>query len=161
MKKILVCILLSIAMCGCTGTNQDDNQPSSRSELSKDKIITQKLDEKIKITIENQEVIISLYNTEQSKMLLNALPLDCQFNDYGNCEKAANIRDVISLDDVSIGYEPEPGDVVVYEPWGNFTVFYDNFRYSDYLFPIGIVDSGLNVLSSINGDFEAHVEIVE
>ena len=44
-------------------------------------------------------------------------------------------------------------------PWGNFTVFYDEFEYSDELALIGQVETGLDVLENIEGNFEGKVTL--
>lgn len=160
MKKMFVLLFALSLIYGCT--SETDNQTTTTQSISQNTVNNyDKLDEKIKIVVNNQEVIIQLYDNALAHQLLEAMPLDCDFNDYGNCEKAANVHDLISVGDTPLGYEPKPGDVVVYEPWGNFTVFYDEFRFSESLAPIGVVESGLDVLSKIDGSFLGHVEVMK
>ena len=55
-------------------------------------------------------------------------------------------------------YDPSAGDVTVYGPWGNIAIFYQDFRDSAGLIPIGHIDAGLEVLSGQDGDFTATLE---
>ena len=59
------------------------------------------------------------------------------------------------------GYDPVTGEMVIYCPWANFTIFYGDFRYSDELVPLGKVESGLEVLSSKTEDFTGVLELIE
>ena len=34
-------------------------------------------------------------------------------------------------------------------PWGNLSIFYQDFRYSDSLIMLGHIDSGMNVISEM------------
>lgn len=166
MKKLLIYILAVCFLSGCSSNanqqnNSNRNQQSNPNENQQATNSSDYLEEKIRIVVDGKEVIITLYDNDLSRQLLSQLPLDCDFTDYGNCEKAANVQDLIEINNESLGYEPKPGDVVVYEPWGNFTVFYDEFRYSDALAIIGTVESGLEVLSQIDGNFQGRVELVD
>lgn len=51
--------------------------------------------------------------------------------------------------------------MVIYRPWGNFTIFYGDFRYSDELVPLGKVESGLDVIAGQTEDFTGELEIME
>ena len=59
------------------------------------------------------------------------------------------------------GYDPVTGEMVIYRPWGNFTIFYGDFRYSDELVPHGKEESGLELLSEKTEDFSGTLELVE
>lgn len=161
MKKVLMLLFIVCVICGCQSKNQDTNETMPKQAEAVNVTEYEILDQKIKIVINGQDVVISLYDNALSKQLIEALPLDCEFIEYGNCEKAADVKNLIVVEDEPLGYEPKPGDVVVYEPWGNFTVFFDEFRYSEALAPIGTVESGLDVLAQIDGNFSAHVEIID
>ena len=60
------------------------------------------------------------------------------------------------------GSTPEfSGEMVIYRPWANFTIFYGDFRYSDELVLLGKVESGLEALSSKTDDFTGVLELAE
>lgn len=51
--------------------------------------------------------------------------------------------------------------MVIYRPWGNFIIFYGDFRYSDELVPLGKVESGPGVIEGQTEDFTGELEIME
>lgn len=59
-----------------------------------------------------------------------------------------------------LGFQ-EKGDLCLYAPWGNLSVFYQDFRYSNSLILLGHIDSGIDVISSMNGDFSATLEAAD
>lgn len=71
------------------------------------------------------------------------------------------MEDPLSPGEEEPGYEPVAGEMVIYRPWANFTIFYGDFRYSDELVPLGKVESGLEVLSSKTEDFTGTLELME
>ena len=52
------------------------------------------------------------------------------------------------------------GDFSYYAPWGNISVFYKNFRYSNSLYKLGTIESGTEILGNMNGNFEVTIERV-
>ena len=59
------------------------------------------------------------------------------------------------------GCDPDVGDFCLYAPWGNLSVFYQDFQYSDSLILLGHIDSGMELLSGQSGDFSATLEVAE
>ena len=47
----------------------------------------------------------------------------------------------------------------VYVPWGNISVFYKDFRYTDDLIYLGHVEQGLDILSTQQSDFKVNFSI--
>ena len=54
---------------------------------------------------------------------------------------------------------PKAGDVCIYVPWGNISVFYEDFRYTDDLVYLGHVEQGLDILSTQQSDFKVNFSI--
>lgn len=44
------------------------------------------------------------------------------------------------------------------QPWGNISVFYKDFRYSNSLYKLGTIESGTEILGNLNNDFEVTIE---
>ena len=55
-------------------------------------------------------------------------------------------------------FDPDVGDLCLYAPWGNLSIFYKDFRYSDSLILLGHIDSGIDSIGSMEGDFSARLE---
>lgn len=109
-----------------------------------------------------EEAIIALYDNSAVDALLERLPLtELSFFDLSGIEKPIEqLEEPLSLADEEPGYDPVAGEMVIYRPWGNFTIFYGDFRYSDELVPLGIVESGLDIIASQTEDFTGELELI-
>lgn len=120
--------------------------------------------EKLRLTVNGtDEVVIAMYDNSAADAFLERLPLeDLSFFDLSGIEKPIERpEEPFSLADEEPGYDPVEGEMVIYRPWGNFTIFYGDFRYSDELVPLGKVESGLDVIAGQTDDFTGELEIVE
>lgn len=134
-----------------TGTYEDGSSP----EFSGKRLL---------LTVNGgEEVVIALYSNTAADALLARLPLEnLSFFDLSGVEKPIErLEDPLSLGEEEPGYDPVAGEMVIYRPWANFTIFYGDFRYSDELVPLGKVESGLEVLSSKTEDFTGTLELME
>lgn len=119
---------------------------------------------RLRLTVnDNEEVIIALYDNTAVDALLECLPLEnLSFFDLSGIEKPIErLDELLSLGNEEPGYDPVTGEMVIYRPWANFTIFYGDFRYSPELVPLGKVESGLEVLSSKIEDFTGVLELME
>lgn len=117
---------------------------------------------KIKLSFDNKEVIILIYDNEVSKQLLQLLPNNFKFRDFANQEKITDFEKPLNLKDAKRGMIATAGKMFIYAPWGNMGIFYkdvDN-KIDKNLIPLGEVVSGLEFLSSQKSDFEAKIEII-
>lgn len=113
---------------------------------------------RIKLTVNGNEVFVRLDDNVASRDFLEILPLTLTFEDYNNTEKIATLPNELSTEGLPSGYTPEVGDFSYYAPWGNISVFYKEFRYSNSLYKLGTIESGTEILGNINGDFEVTIE---
>ena len=118
---------------------------------------------KLRLTIDGEEVVIAMYDNTAVDALLERLPMeDLSFFDLSGIEKPIErLEEPLSLGEEEPGYDPVTGEMVIYRPWANFTIFYGDFRYSPELVPLGKVESGLDILSSKTEDFTGVLELVE
>lgn len=118
---------------------------------------------KLRLTIDGEEVVIAMYDNTAADAFLERLPLEnLEFFDLSGIEKPINRpEEPFSLGEEEPGYDPVTGEMVIYRPWGNFTIFYGDFRHSDELVPLGRVESGLEVVSGQSEDFTGTMEIME
>lgn len=112
----------------------------------------------VKMTIDGQEIFITLYDTLAANALYDILPLELSFEDYNGVEKISYLSQALPITAEPDGYDPNVGDVCLYAPWGNLSIFYQDFQYSDGLILLGHIDSGMDLLSSHDGDFSAVLE---
>lgn len=92
--------------------------------------------------------------------LIHMLPLDVTFEDFNSTEKIAYITDTLNTDGEPDGCDPDIGDFCLYEPWGNLSVFYKDYKYSNSLIKLGKVESGLDIMTKQNGNFSVTLEKV-
>lgn len=113
---------------------------------------------RIKLTVNGNEVFVRLDDNVASREFLEMLPLTLTFEDFNNTEKIATLPNELSTEDLPSGYTPEVGDFSYYAPWGNISVFYEDFRYSNSLYKLGTIESGTEILGNMSGDFEVTIE---
>ena len=116
---------------------------------------------RIKLTVNgNEEVFVSLDDNQASRDFLEMLPLTLTFEDFNSTEKIATLPNELSTEGQPSGYTPEIGDFAYYAPWGNISVFYNDFRYSNSLYKLGTIESGTEIFENMNNDFEVTIERV-
>ncbi len=133
-----------------TGTYPDGSTPTYSGE-------------KLKLTVDGEEIIIAMYDNTAVDAFLERLPLEnLSFFDLSGIEKPIQQpEEAFSLGDEEPGYAPIAGEMVIYRPWGNFTIFYGDFRHSDELVPLGKVEIGLEILAGKDDDFTGTLERME
>lgn len=180
---ILLCVCLSLAACSAdeaqigsdgaqsingqssavTASQAEPENPSETGAYS-DGSTPEFSGTKLKLTVNGtDEVIIAMYDNTATDALLERLPLtDLSFSDLSGIEKPIErLEEPLSLGDEEPGYDPVAGEMVIYRPWGNFTIFYGDFRYSDELVPLGMVESGLDIIAGQSEDFTGTLEVLE
>ena len=116
---------------------------------------------KVKMTIDGQEISVTLYDTPAADALYDMLPLELGFEDYNGVEKISYLSQTLPTTGEPDGYDPNVGDLCLYAPWGNLSVFYQDFRYSDGLILLGHIDSGMDLIAARDGEFSAALEKVD
>ena len=122
-----------------------------------------KNDMKIKLSFDNKEVVILVYDNEVSKQFLELLPTNFKFSDFANQEKITYFEKSLNLKNAKSGMIAKAGKMFIYAPWGNMGIFYKdvNNKLDSNLIPLGEVVSGLEFLSSQKSDFEAKIDILK
>ena len=104
---------------------------------------------KLKMTIDGQEILITLYDTPAANALYNMLPLTLTFKDFNNTEKIAYMDHELSIEGEPDEFDPSVGDLCLYVPWGNLTIFYRDFQSSNGLISLGHIDSGIELIENM------------
>lgn len=116
---------------------------------------------KLKMIIDGQEISITLYDTPAANALYDMLPLELSFEDFNGIEKISYLPQELPTEGEPDGCDPDAGDLCLYAPWGNLSVFYQDFRYSDSLIMLGHIDSGMDLISGQSDDFSAKLEAAD
>lgn len=168
---MLVNILLAFGML-LSSCNPDDNpitsdvtvpNPETEQPDGSDENMTEKTEQKIRITIGNQTATAIIYNNPTAHSLIGQLPLTIDMDDFAGSEKIFYLPQNPIIDDASRGLRTSMGDIAVYAPWGNFAVFYrdGDGSTSNDLIPIGRVENGIE-LFQVNGSLnDVHIELIK
>lgn len=149
------------------GTPQEDNRsPDMPGEdagtpVTGDDTMNGTPDTRIKLSFDNDEVIVKMYDNPTSRDFLTLLPLTLTFEDYSGTEKISNLPRRMSTEDAPAGSDPSAGDFTYYSPWGNLAIFYNDFGYAGGLVILGTIESGTEKLGEIDGDFTVEIERIE
>lgn len=101
---------------------------------------------KVKLTMAGQEWDVTLYDTPAANALYNMLPLELNFEDFNGIEKIAYMDDELPTEGEPDAFDPDVGDLCLYAPWGNLSIFYKDFRNSNGLISLGHIDSGIDII---------------
>ena len=89
-----------------------------------------------------------------------AVEMNCEEIFIADLIQEANISLLMALGEEEPGFDPVTGEMVIYRPWGNFTIFYGDFRHSDERVLLGKVASGLEILAGQTDDFTGTMELM-
>ncbi|MFB5663710.1 cyclophilin-like fold protein [Alteribacillus sp. HJP-4] len=183
MKKLLtlasaIMIVFTLSACGDDnneGSNSNDSEtrsnPDNEQENTSEEINNENTqnstgnnddsdnsEEKIIVTLDNGEIIINVYDNPTSREFLAQLPLTLTFEEFGGFEKLSYPPEELTTEGAPSGYTPEREDFAYYSPWGDVAMFYDDHRYSNGLVKLGEIESGVELLESMNDDFTVSIE---
>lgn len=116
---------------------------------------------KLKLVIDGQEFDVTLYDTPAANTLYDMLPLHLNFEDFNGVEKIAYMNNELSTEGEPDEFDPDAGDLCLYVPWGNLSIFYKDFRNSNGLISLGHIDSDMEAISNMNSNFIATLKVSE
>lgn len=135
-----------------------DSESVSPDESETTEPSSESAEKKLKMTVNGQEVLITLYDTPTANALYAALPMELNFSDYNGTEKIAYPPEALPTEGEPDGCDPDVGDLCLYAPWGNLCIFYQDFRYSQSLIKLGHIESGMELLTGTSGDYAVTLE---
>lgn len=114
---------------------------------------------KVNIVVGGRTITATMEDNAAGRDFLSRLPLEITLNDYNNTtEKIFYPNPALTLEGVTRGCAPTPGDITIYAPWGNVAIFCKSWSYSSSLIKIGRIDGdGINALS-VGGDIPVIIE---
>ena len=141
--------------------NQENNASLEKEigNIESDKKMS--TNKRIKLSFDNEELYVTLENNNSTQDFLKMLPLTIKFEDYNNTEKIAMLDTKLDTTDALSGYNPQIGDFAYYAPWGNLSVFYKDFRYSNSLIKLGTFENGIDKMKNIVDGTEIKIEEVK
>ncbi|WP_237389786.1 cyclophilin-like fold protein [Bacillus sp. USDA818B3_A] len=119
-------------------------------------------DVKVKLTFNNEEVIVNMYDNSASRDFLAQLPLTVTLEDYVGKEKISILQKKLSVDIETSENQPKKGDFAYFSPWGNIAIFYKGLAEpTNDLIILGEIESGKENFENIQGDFTVHIEKID
>ena len=135
----------------------DKTSPEGQAEESSEEK-TAAGERRFRLVAEGKEIYGSLYDTPAANDLWESLPLELSFEDYNGTEKIAYLPSSLTTQGEPDSFDPSPGDLCYYAPWGNICIFYRDFRNSSSLVSLGQLDSDIQWLAGQSGDFKMTME---
>lgn len=118
-------------------------------------------EKKITMAVDGQNISIVLHDTPAANALYDMLPLELTFEDYNGIEKISYLPEQLPTDGEPSGCDPEVGDFCLYAPWGNLSIFYEDFGQSSGLIPLGYIENDIETIGNMNSDFTVVLEAAE
>lgn len=169
-KLLLIPFLLVTvsSMAACSGGDNDPfspeepevpEQPGGKDDNDSDTPTPDVSSFEINITVGNRTITATMEDNAAARDFLSRLPLEVTLNDYNNItEKIFYPTPALTIEGVTRGCAPTPGDITIYAPWGNIAIFCKNWSYSRDLIKIGHIDgNGIEALS-VAGDIPVKFE---
>ena len=158
-KKVMKILGLAILVIIAGVILYNENFLNSESLYAQEESIKMK----VKMSFNNNEVIINMYDNPASGQVMALLPAEFQFSDFAGEEKITNFTKPLILDNAPRGMVATAGKVFIYAPWGNMGIFYKDHGHTmdKSLIPLGEVETGLDFLRSQKTDFKAKLEVVQ
>ena len=98
---------------------------------------------KIRFLLEDgSEIIVALHDNPAADALHDMLPLELTFEEFNGTEKIAYLPEEPPAGGSPDSCDPDMGSLCYYISWGNLCFFYQDFRISSTLIPLGNVESG-------------------
>lgn len=121
--------------------------------------ISETISMKVNITVGDRTITAIMENNAAGRDFLSRLPLDVTLEDYNNAtEKIFYPSPALTIDGVTRGCAPTPGDITIYEPWGNVAIFCKSWPHSNDLIKIGRIDgNGIEALRT-DGNIQIKME---
>ena len=99
---------------------------------------------------DGSEIIVALNDNPAADALYDMLPLELTFEEFNGTEKIAYLPEELPTDGSPDSCDPDVGSLCYYSPWGNLCFFYQDFRASSSLIPLGQVESGAEFLKRLD-----------
>ena len=109
---------------------------------------------------DGSEIIVQLNDNPAADALYEMLPLELTFEDFNGTEKITYPPEELPADGSPDSCDPEVGSLCYYIPWGNLCFFYQDFRASSSLIPLGYVESGTEFLEQLDLASDVTVDVV-
>ncbi len=121
----------------------------------------QSAERRIQFLLDNgAEIVVLLQDNPAAEDLYDRLPLELTFEEFNGTEKIAYLSEELTTEGAPTSCDPDVGSLCYYIPWGNLCFFYQDFRPSQSLIPLGTVESGGEWLEQLDSVSSVRVQAV-
>jgi len=153
---------LAVAGCGDNGPSGDTRggTPSTSPSPSRTNSSPHQEEQmKIQITIGNQHLQATIFDSAAGRDLIAQLPLTIDMTDHGSVEKTGPLPSPLSLAGQPDGADPDVGDVGYYAPGNDLVFYYGDQSYYPGIMIIGRLDAdAASRIAAMAGAITATVE---
>jgi hypothetical protein len=103
----------------------------------------------------------TMLDSETTRDFISLLPLTLTLSDYAQTEKISDLPRRLSTAGAPDGADPDVGDITYYAPWGNVAIFYRDASHANGLVKLGSIESSVDELARMGGDFTVTIELAE
>ncbi|WP_218130511.1 cyclophilin-like fold protein [Lentzea jiangxiensis] len=131
------------------GTSRDaDSSPHQEEQM------------KMQITIGDQRLQATIFDSAAGRDLITQLPLTIDMVDHGSVEKTGPLPAPLSRDGQPDGADPDIGDVGYYAPGNDLVFYYGDQSYYSGIVIIGRLDGdAANLIADLDGAITATAEV--
>ncbi|GAB7036982.1 MULTISPECIES: cyclophilin-like fold protein [Catenuloplanes] len=168
--RVTLSAILGLTLAGCGGSGRADATGDGTSVTSSgsaggatappsDPAEPREEQMKIQITIGDQRLQATIFDSPAGRDLLDQLPLTVEMTDHGAVEKTGPLPAPLSLDGQPDGADPEVGDVGYYAPGNDLVLYYGDQSYHPGIVIIGRLDGdAASRVADMDGTVTATVE---
>lgn len=112
----------------------------------------------IRLTVGETVLYAALEDNSAAQSLYDMLPMTLTFEDFNGIEKIAYPAEKLDVSGAPQSSDPGVGTLAFYEPWGNLSIFYQDFRVSEGLVPLGSIEGDMTVFAEQTEPFVVTLE---
>ncbi len=147
---VLVAVMTAtLTACGAAGPTGSSAEPHPASSTASSTATTESDDNMstsagagtpITLDIEGTVVTGTLFDNAAARSLVDQLPLELSFTDYGGQEKIADLPAPLSLEGMPAGDDADPLTIGYYAPDRALVLYYDHVGYYNGIVRLGEFD---------------------
>jgi hypothetical protein len=161
---LLAITAMALIGCGGGGGNTAATTPPAAAPATTTRTPTETeegSEVKLRLTVGGTVLRATMLDSETTRDFISLLPLTLTLSDYAQTEKVSDLPRRLSTAGAPDGVDPDVGDIAYYAPWGNLAIYYRDFGYSSGLVKPGSIESGVDELGRMSGDFTITIELAE
>ena len=141
-----------------SGSASPSSNPKSSSAGSSSQVRADNGNARVRFSFNNESIVVDMNDSPTSRDFLSQLPLTLTFKDYSGSEKIAYPPKELSTQGAPAGSDPSIGDLALFAPWGDIVLYYGDAGYYEGIVKMGHVESGIEKLANMKGDFTVKIE---